>query len=660
MLAVDVIFATLLLLGLFLLFAAVRELRRHRWIRGALAAIVAVLILTPVLNTLPAQQGVSGLFARGAWRTADCTRRAALAAMPLAGSDGRETEAESRCAVSLVLNAEPDRRAGVPAADCWSPRADRPNCYSLAAIELGEDGEPLDGRQAAMLAGHLRALREAMVRSGVADPRVYVIAFVHGWRHDARFGDDNVERLRIMASNAAANVTERCAGEPSACGTAVVGVYLGWPGRASFWESGGCSPGAVHIRWMEGCLRETLGGALDALSFPARKHVSDRIGDGLVSQVAALRAQVASAFPGGTGTASRILLLGHSLGGNAVLSGLSHLPFARDGRIGPADLTVLLNPATETSKWTRLAARYRRAWPPDTPPRLLFIATPNSYYRSATLEACRTQRDAHRMTRRCDEILAQQEIVDAETDPAVGSFFHWSQLVVAGPWAPRPDTVGLGHLGVEDAGWTERDARDAYTHFVELNASPSYRRVATSYAAVRRSGNLCLPEPGMLDAARSGWRRPGVAGVPDPRWDFGELKIATLGRTADISTDRFGPVGRPLSLREANGCPLNDAGALRSRLQMNVQFGVGLVPGDLAARERIGPLWGVRAHGSAIYQHGGFMSAPMLCMFNKLALDDPTVPGDPDAHVRHVDQASFVRLVRPECAALTRSREPRR
>lgn len=314
---------------------------------------------------------------------------------------------------------------------------------------------------------------------------------------------------------------------------------------------------------------------------------------------------------------------------------------------------MLLNPATQTSKWTRLAARYRGRWPADTPPRLLFIATPNSYYRSATLEACRTQRNDGPMTRRCEEILAQQEIVDAETDPAVGSFFHWSQLLVEGPWAPRPDTVGLGHLGVDDGGWTERDARGTYTHFVELNASPAYRRVATSYATVRRNGNLCLPEPGMLDAARRGWPRHASTGPPDPRWDFGSLDdVGTLGRTTDVSTDRFSPPAAVPAAGQAAGCSLNKAGALLSRLQMNVQFGVGLVPGDLAARERIGPLWGVRAHGSAIYQHGGFMSAPMLCMFNKLAFDYPAVPGNPDAYVRHVDQQAFLRLLKPDCAQL--------
>lgn len=336
-LAVDLVYATLLVFGLAVLIAALRATLRGRWVLGPLVAFVALLLLAPVLNTLPAQQGVSLLFARSAWRTADCARSAGLAAIPLADAEGHETEAESRCAVSLVLNGEPGQRTGVAASDCWAARPDRANCYSLAAVELGEDGRPLDRRQADMLAAHLRALRGAMARSGVADPRVYVIVFVHGWRHDARFGDENVTRLRIIASSAAANVTERCVGEPRTCGTAVVGVYLGWPGRASFWESGGCSPGAFQIRSMETCLRDTLGGALNALSFPSRKHVSDRIGDGLISEVAALRGQIAATFPDPDGDRSRILLLGHSLGGNAILTGLSHVPTARGERIGPAD-----------------------------------------------------------------------------------------------------------------------------------------------------------------------------------------------------------------------------------------------------------------------------------------------------------------------------------
>jgi len=574
----------------------------------------------------------------------------------MADASGRESDDESRCAVSLVLNADAGTRHPIPAARCWDARPDRPNCYSLAAIELDEDGRLLDREQVAALGRHLLALRSAMVASGVANPRVYVVAFVHGWRHDARFGDSDVARLRVIASNAATNVTERCALEPLACGTAVVGVYFGWPGRASLWESGGCSGGAASVRSMETCPREKLGAALNFLSFPARKLVSDNVGDGLISQVALVRSQVDRTFPPGSGDVSRMLLLGHSLGGNAVLSGLSRLPLADDGRLGPADLTVLLNPATETSKWVRLAQRYRGTWPPATAPRLLFVATPNSYYRAATLDACTRQRQAGPMTRRCVEVLAQQEIVDAETDPAVGSYFHWSQLVTSGLGASRLDTVGLGHLGVDDAVWTPSSARDVYTHFVELNASPAYRRLPTSYAEVRSSSNVCLLEPGMLDAARRGWRRSGVVRLPAPRWDFGSLDDGgALGRTVDISTERFAPPDALPNDHPTKGCSVDRAGRLRSRLQMNVQFGVGLYPGDAAAMERVGPLWGVRAHGSAIYQHGGFMSAPMLCMFNKLALDKPTAFGNPDAHVRHVDQQTFLGLLRPECARKART-----
>ncbi len=101
--------------------------------------------------------------------------------------------------------------------------------FNLAFLEFMEDGSPqsLEGRptdstdlsQYALLQRHL-----------LSTPSNFVIAFAHGWRHDAKIGNDNVSDLRHYAAHAARFLADRCAKEGRFCGTQVTAIYIGWRG----------------------------------------------------------------------------------------------------------------------------------------------------------------------------------------------------------------------------------------------------------------------------------------------------------------------------------------------------------------------------------------------------------------------------------------------
>ena len=58
----------------------------------------------------------------------------------------------------------------------------------------------------------------------------YVIVFIHGWRHDARIGDQNIADLRLYAAHAARFLAQRCPIDKTACDMDVTGVFIGWRG----------------------------------------------------------------------------------------------------------------------------------------------------------------------------------------------------------------------------------------------------------------------------------------------------------------------------------------------------------------------------------------------------------------------------------------------
>jgi hypothetical protein len=196
-------------------------------------------------------------------------------------------------------------------------------------------------------------------------------------------------------------------------------------------------------------------------------------------------------------------------------------------------------------------------------------------------------------------------------DNIVDTYFTWSQRVVTGTWlgAENEDVVGAGHVKpLVDTLGVGLDR--THTNWMDLNVGKAFDAAgapsrATTYKETRSNSPSCFVEPSFLYCARERGRNNGrsfkaCGGKPGSftsKWDFGGVgNTNTLGRILD---------DHPGGTRQAN-----------------VQLASGGFRGDRNMFARISPVWGIRSGQSAVRLHGGVASAPVLCLFNKLLLDD--------------------------------------
>ena len=272
------------------------------------------------------------------------------------------------------------QRHVVPAS---SPAA-KPLNYHLGFLEFSETGEPYPlvfseaGVEkpitSAMLQHgmenemHARRVSAAAVRPVItqldalkehlASGSHYVVVFIHGWRHDARIGDQNIADLRLYAAHAARFLAQRCPSDPTVCDMDVTAVFVGWRGAR------------VDELGLKGLFGDAIGGFLGNLSAGAtlfdRKPVSEQVAPGAISALRTLEGVMAP-DPASPRRHNKMIVFGHSLGGNMLATGLRddlvkavdrHVP----GSVMPpvlGNLVVLLNPAAEASKWTDIQ---REVW----------------------------------------------------------------------------------------------------------------------------------------------------------------------------------------------------------------------------------------------------------------------------------------------------------
>jgi hypothetical protein len=297
--------------------------------------------------------------------------------------------------------------------------------YNLAFIEFREDGSPYElitdhGTPYSIdeLSSRVRYVDEkkrepitqlrALTRLlGQNNGHNYVVVFIHGWRHDTRIGDENVSDLRSYAAHAARFLRERCQnGEQEQCDRVVTAVYIGWRG-ARINEETIEAPFVTVGNWLDGgvrrcraivdkkadtfvdessakprCWRDILGswgnGAANlatALTLFDRKPVSETIAPHVLTALRSIESTFDIEKNGTTihyfdriNNPNRLLVIGHSLGGNLLATALERDVIKRvewhsrrndagqhyyfDPPLG--NLVVLINPASEARKWTSI------------------------------------------------------------------------------------------------------------------------------------------------------------------------------------------------------------------------------------------------------------------------------------------------------------------
>ncbi|HEX5855490.1 MAG TPA: hypothetical protein VFZ57_07710 [Thermoanaerobaculia bacterium] len=210
--------------------------------------------------------------------------------------------------------------------------------FSLAFVEFDDQGMLWSLDEIDLLDRTLAAEARRAAGGGVG-----IIAFAHGWKHDARVCDESVACFRTVLAQAAAETAEvaRFAGSPP---LRIVGVYLGWRGRS------------------------VTAPLVSPLSFWARKRAAERIGAGeLVGVLSHLDRFVRRESE--EGRFAGLIVIGHSFGGTMVYTALSNVLKARmvdayeqRGRVpvaenvvrGFGNLVVLVNPAVEASAFATL------------------------------------------------------------------------------------------------------------------------------------------------------------------------------------------------------------------------------------------------------------------------------------------------------------------
>jgi pimeloyl-ACP methyl ester carboxylesterase len=208
--------------------------------------------------------------------------------------------------------------------------------YALGFIEFDDQGQLWSPPQMAAVLGAVNT------ETGDGDRDFLLVAFVHGWKHDAGPKDSNVANFRLALAqlSAAETALSQKVGRPP---RKVVGVYLGWRGES-----------------ITAPLAEDL-------TFWDRKNTAHKVGHGQVTEVLErleqLRQQRLERNPA---SRSRLIVVGHSFGGAVVFSALEQILEARffepprspaaPGVIeGFGNLVVLINPAFEAQLYEPLS-----------------------------------------------------------------------------------------------------------------------------------------------------------------------------------------------------------------------------------------------------------------------------------------------------------------
>ncbi len=218
--------------------------------------------------------------------------------------------------------------------------------YLLGFVEFDDQGWLWDRKQSDAVVDRLLA-RDAL-ESGLL-----MVVYVHGWRHNASPGDDNVASFRetLRRIHAYEHIASQNEGRPE---RKVAGIYVGWRGLSADLEP------------------------FTTLSFWDRKNTADKIGHGALTDLLVRLEEVQlshlAVYDEGKNRLARtkLIVVGHSFGGQMVYSALSQILIDRfSGVEGEepqtfGDLVILVNPAFEAARFTPLhdLAGVRR-WYPD-------------------------------------------------------------------------------------------------------------------------------------------------------------------------------------------------------------------------------------------------------------------------------------------------------
>jgi hypothetical protein len=230
------------------------------------------------------------------------------------------------------------------------------NEYTLGFVEIDDQGQMRDRRQ-------MHALLDMLYQKALEESLLMTV-LVHGWHHNARPGDPNIESFKDNLAKLSAIETRRSKklGRPA---RKIAGVYIGWRGESidvppfnylTFWDRKSTAQDVGHLGIAELLVKlEEIANVRNSLQPPIK---------------------------------SRLVVIGHSFGGAVVYSATSQILASRfvdsqegksftDTAKGFGDLVVLLNPAFEALQYAPFydLAQSRCSYFPEQVPRLAILTS---------------------------------------------------------------------------------------------------------------------------------------------------------------------------------------------------------------------------------------------------------------------------------------------
>ncbi len=201
-----------------------------------------------------------------------------------------------------------------PSRDCGNAYIEEHEHYTLGFVEFSERGNEFDRKRTEEIFARLHSASDA-------DEGIAIVTFVHGWLHNAKDTDSNVQSFRrvLDAIGRAGVMGDR----------KVFGVYVGWRGRSLY------------------------GLKSQYLTYWGRKSVAEHLGYNGVAPLVQKLHQVDESNDNNI-----LLVVGHSFGGAMTLSAVNDILLSRMIRglaqarpVEPlGEGVVLLNPAIEANQ----------------------------------------------------------------------------------------------------------------------------------------------------------------------------------------------------------------------------------------------------------------------------------------------------------------------
>ncbi len=350
------------------------------------------------------------------------------------------------------ISSQPEEQCPQQAIQQYRNPAEPQTEYQLGFVEFDDQGQLHDRAQ-------LNQLLDAIYKEA-AENNLLLVVFVHGWKHNAAAGDDNVTNFRATLQRLAQLETQ-ASQQAGRQARQVFGVYLGWRGQS------------LDVPYLEN------------LTFWERKNTAHQVGHGAVAEVLARLEEVkrisVAIDEKHPPNQTRLVVIGHSFGGAVVYSALAQILKERFVETqGPAtaasnvrgfgDLIVLLNPAFEAMQLANLSdmANARGSYFPGQLPVLAVLTSEADWATKYAFWAGRffsTLFEKHKDTTRPNAVTQQpQEIAQGSANrTAIGHFAPYQTHTLSHQDMPRA-LDDLGMLQSVRSGWTQ-DAPGAQMSF---------------------------------------------------------------------------------------------------------------------------------------------------------------------------------------------------